>query len=124
MRSSTPGGIRLSLAFFDDIVVPPSHLFPDTEYRADEAVFIWTNEGQPYYFDENERVRFRVEEEIWQDQTPGDGEGKPGTKEPAGDADVAANMGVAEMDEVKNRRCPWRIVASMQQGGLGVLEWW
>ena len=35
-----------------------------------EQVWVWDNEGQPFYFDKNETVRFRIESEVWNDQSP------------------------------------------------------
>ena len=36
----------------------------------EEKAWIWQNDGNSYYFDKHERVRFRVEEEHWSDAGP------------------------------------------------------
>jgi len=62
---------------------------------ATESVWVWTNDGTPFYFDKGERVRLRVEEEVWHDQAPDD----------------RIDGGKAEDgEEKKPRRSAWRIV--------------
>jgi hypothetical protein len=78
----------VNVDFFRDIWVPFSGLFPGSELcvitprfcRTDQDPsrvyklynsFVWsTDGGEPYEFEKSERVRFRVESEVWQDQTP------------------------------------------------------
>jgi len=69
-----------------------------------EDAWVWkTADGQDYFYDKNETVRFRVEAETWTDTLP---QGKPG-----------------ESKDEPSRR-PYAITASMQQSGLGPLLWW
>lgn len=35
-----------------------------------EQCWVWPNEGQEYFYDKHEWVRFRVEQEIWHDASP------------------------------------------------------
>lgn len=35
-----------------------------------ENVWIWNNDDNPFYMDKNELIRFRVEEEVFEDQLP------------------------------------------------------
>ena len=68
--------------FFDDIIVPPSHLFQNTKLSTPtkedpKPVWIWRLETddpeepvREYFFDANTTVRWRVEEEVWHDQAP------------------------------------------------------
>lgn len=96
--------------FFDDILVPPHLLFPDTNFNADENVFVWKNEDTELFFDIGETVRFRVEAEEWVDQSP---KGPP-SKQGGGD----------EVDGEGVRKPPYSIVASMCEAGLGPVTWW
>ncbi|KAL9585666.1 MAG: hypothetical protein Q9212_001403 [Teloschistes hypoglaucus] len=64
MRSS------LTLDFFDDIFVPANLLFADSTFNDLEQCWIWSNEGQEYFYDKTEWVRFRVEQEHWTDLAP------------------------------------------------------
>jgi len=101
-------GIRVSLEFFDDIVVPGPHmLFENTTFNAEEDAWVWTtDDGHQLFFDRNETVRLRVEAETWTDLSP-----------------EKTNPNQDEAEE-EYRRSPYQITASMQQSGLGPLLWW
>ncbi|KAK8197153.1 DNA-directed rna polymerase III 25 kd polypeptide [Phyllosticta capitalensis] len=105
ITSGTAQGIKIALDFFDDIFVPgPVNLFEGTKYSGREEVWVWTTEtGDELFFDNEERVRFRVEAEIWTDQSP---------QAPTTD------------DTPVERKSPYSIIGSMQQAGLGPVLWW
>lgn len=63
-------GMRVKLQFFDDVIVPPNYFFEDCEYDKQERCWIWNNDGQKYYFDKNDWVRVRVEDEHWHEAAP------------------------------------------------------
>ena len=61
----------VTLDFFDDIIVPsPTNLLKPSRFDRREAVWIWTSDSEHFYFDKNERVRLRIESEIWNDRGP------------------------------------------------------
>ncbi|KAL1651409.1 DNA-directed RNA polymerase III complex subunit Rpc25 [Diplodia intermedia] len=95
----------VALEFFDDIFVPgPVNLFEGVKYVGAERVWVWvTEQGDELFFDLEETVRFRVEAEIWTDQSP---------QAPTTD------------DTPTERKSPYRIIASMAQAGLGPTLWW
>jgi len=104
VSSSTEQGLNIRTHFFDEIFVPASMLPSGSFFSRDEQCFIWTTEGgDQLYFDNHEKVRFRIEEEHWHDQTPLG----PGGKE----VDV-------------RRESPYKITASMEDPGLGPCLWW
>ena len=120
---STEAGVHITLDFFDEVLIPPTHLFPDCALKPAgqgerQAVWIWRHEteeedGAPasvreYFFDANLRVRWRVEEEVWTDLGP---------KGP-----VLEDAGVELGREGK--KVPWRLVGSMSQAWLGAIDWW
>ncbi|KAI9838681.1 MAG: hypothetical protein M1819_004995 [Sarea resinae] len=105
ISSSSPAGIKIRLDFFDDIFVPPHLLFEETQFDHAEQVFIWRNDGNELFFDKNETVRFRVEAETWNDQSP----------TAPSERDTTSAIG---------RKSPYTIEASMSQGGLGPTLWW
>jgi DNA-directed RNA polymerase III subunit RPC8 len=128
ISESSPAGLRLHIEFFDDITVPgPSNLLDPSRYDPRENTWVWTSEdGSQFYFDKAERVRFRIEEEIWTDQAVDEEGGDlvvERTAQPADGDDEGARARKEEENRRKNRT-PWRLVASMQQGGMGVLTWW
>ncbi|KAI4237190.1 MAG: hypothetical protein L6R40_005968 [Gallowayella cf. fulva] len=70
ISSASEEGMRIALDFFDDIFVPSNLLFSNTTFNSQEQCWVWSNEGQEYFYDKNEWVRFRVEQEHWTDLSP------------------------------------------------------
>lgn len=105
ISSATAQGIKLSVEFFHDILVPPQLLFPDTTFDTNENVFVWKNDDTDLYFDIGETVRFRIEAEEWVDQAP---------KGPKTD----------EEEDSSGKRPPYSLIASMCDPGLGPTTWW
>jgi DNA-directed RNA polymerase III subunit RPC8 len=69
----------------------------------DEQCFIWkTEDGASLFYDNHETVRFRVESEEWNDQQP-----------------IGPNNKIDE-----TRQSPYKIIASMEDPGLGPCLWW
>ena len=66
---------------------------------------MWVTEGQTLYYDNQETVRFRIEEEIWTDQSP---------------------MGPSEKEENGGltKQSPYVLKATMEDAGLGPCLWW
>lgn len=118
ITQSNHQGIYLSMDFFEDIVVPPSLLFENTVWDADDKgieSFIWRakNDGgdvNDFYFDRAETCLFRVEQEEWNDLSPQ-------TKRPQ-------DFDQAKLDGYNMRSPPYRIIGSMQLSGLGPTLWW
>lgn len=90
-------------------------------------VFIWRNEGEDgevseLYYERNERVRFRVEEEIWNDQAADEEDG--------GDLGLVAlsvASGPGQEDKAKDKagkKPAWSLIVSMGQPPLGPVVWW
>ncbi|KAF4552323.1 DNA-directed RNA polymerase III subunit rpc8-like protein [Elsinoe fawcettii] len=115
---NTPSGLRISMDFFDAIWVrAPNMLFENTHYdrveeegQAPELVWVWhADESGQLYFDNEEIVRFRVENESWTDLEP----------------KRAPTVGSGEVkQEDDSEASPYTITASMQQSGLGAVSWW
>ncbi|OCK85104.1 RNA polymerase III subunit Rpc25 [Lepidopterella palustris CBS 459.81] len=104
IKRSDITGIHLHTDFFDDIFVPaPVNLFDGVRFNNAESVWVWNTEGTELFFDAEEIVRFRVESEHWEDQSP---------------------QHPLRRDENEERHSPYRIVGSMSQAGLGPLLWW
>ncbi|KAL2129027.1 hypothetical protein VTI74DRAFT_8323 [Chaetomium olivicolor] len=103
-------GINLATDFFDDIFIPWTELPEGSEFEPNEGLWVWKEEDQVMYFDNNELVRFRVISEDWHDQTPS----KP----------VEAAEGAEEEVVPVNTKPPYRIVGSMNGPGLGCCLWW
>ncbi|KAK4046635.1 DNA-directed RNA polymerase III complex subunit Rpc25 [Microbotryomycetes sp. JL201] len=90
VRSQNEQGIRLSIGFFDDILVPTSLLPEWSAFNPAKRAFFWIPEDpenprpQPptdaqllsesddnkLYIERHDHVRIRVAEEVWQDASP------------------------------------------------------
>jgi DNA-directed RNA polymerase III subunit RPC8 len=68
-----------------------------------EQCWVFATDDAPFYYDNEETVRFRVEAEYWVDQSP---------------------LGPNEDPDEPQRRPPYTIEASMGEDGLGPVLWW
>ncbi|EGX49249.1 hypothetical protein AOL_s00078g282 [Orbilia oligospora ATCC 24927] len=106
IANSTPNGIHVRFDFFDEVFLPKDYLFEGSVFDHNEQVWVWrTEDGDELFFDKNESVRFRVEEEEFIDNTPVD----PALRDSLADADM---------------KPPYKIIGSCYQSGLGVVSWW
>ncbi|KAL8880702.1 MAG: hypothetical protein Q9198_001938 [Flavoplaca austrocitrina] len=103
ISSASDDGMRIALDFFDDIFVPSNLLFPDSTFNEQEQCWVWSNEGQEYFYDKTDWVRFRVEQEHWTDLSP-----------------LAPSL--RETGAYAERKSPYSITASMMQAGLGPVQ--
>ncbi|KAM3082975.1 DNA-directed RNA polymerase III complex subunit Rpc25 [Clarireedia jacksonii] len=103
ISSAVEGGIRLRTHFFDEIFVPANMLPEGSHFNHNEQIFVWINDGQEFFFDNQESVRFRVDSEEWVDQAP---------------------IGPVKPDNPVKKEAPYRIIASMEEVGLGPCLWW
>ncbi|CAN6650298.1 DNA-directed RNA polymerase III subunit RPC8 [Trichomonascus vanleenenianus] len=103
ISSCTDQGINVKMEFFNDIHIPKSMLFEDCHFIPSEQAWIWKLGDDKLYLDVNEKIRFRVEQEIFTEQHPA----KPGATE----------------DQPKQAP-PYAIVGSCQTDGMGLVTWW
>ncbi|KND04946.1 DNA-directed RNA polymerase [Spizellomyces punctatus DAOM BR117] len=94
-------GVRVTMDFFDDIIIPPSFLQAGSEYDEEEKVWVWKYEENDLYMDKDEPIRFRMEIEEFVDVGP-------------------VRDGVDEEKKV----APYSLVVSVAEPGLGLLSWW
>ncbi|ANB13754.1 DNA-directed RNA polymerase III subunit RPC25 [Sugiyamaella lignohabitans] len=105
VSSCTEEGINVKMEFFDDIHIPKSLLFEECSFVPREQAWLWKTEESELYIDTNEKIRFRVEQEIFSNQPP---------KRP----------GVEEEEQVHNQVPPYSIIGSCQTDGMGLVSWW
>eukprot|EP00040_Diaphanoeca_grandis_P036904 m.237734 g.237734 ORF g.237734 m.237734 type:complete len:206 (+) comp33711_c2_seq1:283-900(+) len=85
IKSSSPKGIHVSMDFFDDILIPPENLQPDSRYDKVEQVWIWPYDGNDLAMYPNEIITFMVTQTFFNEICPteataqleGKGEGQP-----------------------------------------------
>lgn len=145
--SSQATGIRISLDFFDDIRIPPSNLPEGSEFDPDEGVWVWKYDGNNFYIDKDELIRFKVESEIFHDLgvsnsilasfSNGDSVNKPGNNNNIKNNANASNNNIKQDDISKNNKdamdsegssdkliSPYSIVGTIYESGLGLTSWW
>ncbi|KAK4451499.1 RNA polymerase III subunit Rpc25-domain-containing protein [Podospora aff. communis PSN243] len=98
-------GINLATDFFHDIFVPWSELPDGSEFEAKEGLWVWKEEDQELFYDNNEMVRLQVLFEEWHDQAP------------SGPLDLA-DQPASELLP------PYKIIGTMKAPGLGCALWW
>ncbi|GME67074.1 unnamed protein product [[Candida] boidinii] len=110
----TETGIKVNLEFFNDIFIPKKFIFDSSEYSKDENAWVWSvDEDTKLYMDINEKINFRVEEEIFTNIKP---------KGP--DNSLSATTSEENEDENKEKVPPYAIIASCQTDGMGCVSWW
>ncbi|KAF8248720.1 hypothetical protein K440DRAFT_649790 [Wilcoxina mikolae CBS 423.85] len=70
ISSSSQSGINVRTEFFDEIFIPHTYLFEGMNFDLKENVWIWVNDGNQFYMDKNELIRFRIEDEVFEEQLP------------------------------------------------------
>lgn len=64
VESCTPDGIKVNMEFFDDIFIPKSLIFENAYYK--DNAWVWPmDEEDNLYIDVNEKINFRIEEEVF-----------------------------------------------------------
>ncbi|CDO56427.1 similar to Saccharomyces cerevisiae YKL144C RPC25 RNA polymerase III subunit C25 [Geotrichum candidum] len=106
VSSCTEEGLNVKMEFFDDIFIPKHLLFESCVFIPREQAWVWKNGDDDFYIDTNEKIRFRVEQEVFTQHQPKN----PGTPE----------------DEQQQHNSPpsYMIQGSCQSDGLGLVTWW
>lgn len=99
--SCSEAGVKISMGFFDDILVP-AHMLPENTVYQHEGGggYLWQTDDQTLDIQVDDAVRFRVEDEHFVDCTPG------------------------KKGEVQQGIAPYSLTCSMGTPGLGVVGWW
>lgn len=113
IKSCNEEGVRVTLGFFDNILISPECLQQPCRYDEDEKVWIWEYESDDgkhdLFMDPGEPIRFRVTGNKFTETIPRDH--KPGSTE--------------STDAVeKEKPSPYTVNASISEPGLGLVSWW
>ncbi|XP_053669747.1 DNA-directed RNA polymerase III subunit RPC8 [Anopheles nili] len=127
IRSCSREGVHITLGFFDDILIPPSALQHPSRYEEAEQAWVWEyplEDGNTHdlYMDIGENIKFRVSGEVFEESSP---IGPPDQEVPsssAGPSSSGAGSSNASAQDVN--KTPYRIVAAINESGLGLLSWW
>lgn len=105
VAACTEEGIKVKLDFFDEIFIPKSYLFENCEYKETDKAWVWRPDDElELFIDINEKVRFRLEEEVF--------------------ANIKPKSGYETEEEIENRPRPYVLIGSMQTEGMGCVSWW
>ncbi|XP_067875545.1 DNA-directed RNA polymerase III subunit RPC8 isoform X2 [Heterodontus francisci] len=105
---------KVTLGYFDDILIPPESLQQPAKFDETEQVWVWeyeTDEGtHDLYMDVGEEVRLRVVDETFVDTSPTG----PST----------ADSSTSTVEEAQRKESPYTLTGSISEPGLGLLSWW
>ncbi|XP_058465160.1 DNA-directed RNA polymerase III subunit RPC8 [Malaya genurostris] len=115
IRSCSREGVHVTLGFFDDILVPPSALQHPSRFEEAEQAWVWEyplEDGKKHdlYMDIGENIKFRVSGEVFEESSP---IGPPDQETPS-----------TSTTTTDTNKTPYRIVAAINESGLGLLSWW
>ncbi|GMM40896.1 hypothetical protein FOG51_01759 [Hanseniaspora uvarum] len=117
-----------SVEFFDDIYIPKEMLFEGCYFSVEEQIWVWNTDGNDetkVFFDLNEKIRFRVEKEIFFDI-------KPNMKELQEKERLLEEKGEDALNDEDSEGkvgsdddpAPYIIIGSCQTDGMGLVAWW
>uniref|UniRef100_A0A2M4BXX3 DNA-directed RNA polymerase III subunit RPC8 n=1 Tax=Anopheles marajoara TaxID=58244 RepID=A0A2M4BXX3_9DIPT len=129
IRSCSREGVHITLGFFDDILIPPSALQHPSRYEETEQAWVWEyplEDGNTHdlYMDIGESIKFRVSGEVFEESSP---IGPPDQEVPSGSGGSGAGTGGgpgSANPAQESNKTPYRIVAAINESGLGLLSWW
>mmetsp|Transcript_6818 Transcript_6818/g.10688 ORF Transcript_6818/g.10688 Transcript_6818/m.10688 type:complete len:245 (-) Transcript_6818:682-1416(-) len=147
-------GVVVTLGFFDDIFIPASLLQPPSDFDSGENLWVWKFEGNDLYMDLDEEIRFRVKaieytvppvaapqpalaptQAAFVPGKPPPSGVKPGLPPKPGappaapaaastSATPATHTSVAINLTPPPQHPPMKIIASINEDGLGLISWW
>lgn len=123
IRSCSAEGVRVSLGFFDDIMIPHQSLQHPKRFDQEEQLWVWEYSaeggGHDLFMDIDEEVRFRVLEEVFVDVSPSSAQPKPSEACPP----PGVSLATVPLDTTPQQP-PYTIIGSVSESGLGLLSWW
>lgn len=98
-------GIKVRMEFFDEIFIPKDYIFESCVFRPVEKAWVWQpDEETELYIDVNERIRFRVEEEVF--------------------VNIKPKSSSEALGLETSKAPPYALIASCQTDGMGCVPWW
>lgn len=108
----TADGVKVKMEFFDEIFIPKNYFFENCSFRPEDKAWVWAPDDETELFiDLNEKIRFRIEEEIFVNIKP---------KSSA----EAIGLGQEDEENKKDKIPPYALLASCQTDGMGCVSWW
>ncbi|KAJ3076269.1 DNA-directed RNA polymerase III subunit RPC8 [Podochytrium sp. JEL0797] len=128
----TPEGLRVSLEFFDDILIPEYLLKPNSEFNKAAAQWVWkyvdeeSGDTQNMDIERDELVRFRVEAEHFNDVRPQAVPANQVDPKVTASANLSPTLGPTGANPKGRdlRTSAYWLECSIMDDGLGLLSWW
>ncbi|AET41534.1 DNA-directed RNA polymerase III subunit RPC25 Ecym_8251 [Eremothecium cymbalariae DBVPG len=117
----TVEGIKVSLlGLFDDIFIPENMLFEGCYFSVDDNAWVWPMDSDTkLYFDINEKIRFRIEQEVFVDVKP------KSPKEREIEEQLREKEELIAAEQRKLQVPPtYALLGSCQTDGMGLVSWW
>lgn len=100
-------GIKVRMEFFDEVFIPKDYLFEGCTFKPVEKAWVWLPDADTELFiDINDKIRFRVEEEVFVNIKP------------------KLSSEALGLEEQTNKAPPYALIASCQTDGMGCVSWW
>lgn len=109
LRSCDKNGLKLSLGFFDDVIIPEHSLQDPSFFDDSEKLWVWKFDGNDMYMELNDPVRFRVRSVRFNQ--------KPTPLQ-------LQNGDDALLGTVAKPFAPMEVIGDINGDGLGMLSWW
>jgi len=120
IRQADHTGILVSVDFFDHIFIPKEFLQAVSFFDPDEKLWFWKVPGGPdaegdhdLYMDLKQKIRFRVRALEYADRLP-----------PCGPRESTLRATAPAPATIAEHKPPLRIIGSITEDGLGLLDWW
>ncbi|QLG70550.1 hypothetical protein HG535_0A04910 [Zygotorulaspora mrakii] len=122
----TAEGIQISLlGLFDVIFIPQKMLFEGSYYSPADNAWVWPmDEETKLYFDINEKIRFRVEQEIFVDVKPKSPKERELEEQQGLKQQEKKEEGDGNDEKPLNKPPAYALLGSCQTDGMGLVGWW
>jgi len=111
LKSCNREGLRVSLGFTDDIIIPEHALQDPSFYDEAEKLWLWKFEGNDMYMDIGEEIRLRVTSLRFN---------KPPTPLDMVNASEEEKL----IGTAVKPFSPFEVIGRVDESGLGLLSWW
>ncbi|KAG2485051.1 hypothetical protein HYH03_016149 [Edaphochlamys debaryana] len=111
LKSCSRDGLRVSLDFFDDVIIPEHALQDPSFYDESERLWVWKFDGNDMYMDLQEPIRFRVQS-VKFNPTP-----TPQQLQNATGDDKLLGTAAKPFS-------PMEVIGDINGDGLGLTTWW
>jgi DNA-directed RNA polymerase III subunit RPC8 len=131
IAGSSEEGLKVSLDFFQDIMIPSSWMTENSYFSKEEGLWIWPVEGEEgemvkMSMEQGDTIRCRVESLVFNEAVPVIKTPQSATAgNPPGSAGPNAPPTTPiEPNEGKVSDAPFYLMCSINDAGLGCVSWW